>query len=92
MNFRFYFNGGEHMILHEYHTYETYSFIADIGGYLVSETVIYTPINFPIKILFFQGLCLGASLLSFYDLALEMSSRAKKYFFKSSPQKLLPAC
>ena len=25
------------MIMHEYHTYETYSFIADIGGYLVSE-------------------------------------------------------
>ena len=36
MNLRFYFNGGKHMIIHEYHTYATYSFIADIGGYMVS--------------------------------------------------------
>ena len=36
MNLRFYFNGGKHMIMHEYHTYATYSFIADIGGYMVS--------------------------------------------------------
>ena len=35
MNLRFYFNGGKHMHMDEYHTYATYSFIADIGGYLV---------------------------------------------------------
>ena len=34
MEMRLYYNGGKHMIMHEYHTYETYSFIADIGGYL----------------------------------------------------------
>lgn len=28
------------MIMHEYHTYETYSFIADIGGYLVNKTTV----------------------------------------------------
>ena len=39
MKLRLYFNGGKHMIRHEYHTYETYSFIADVGGYLVSKTI-----------------------------------------------------
>ena len=35
MDIRLYFNGGKHMITHEYYTYGTYSFIPDIGGYLV---------------------------------------------------------
>ena len=39
MKLRLYFNGGKHMIRHEYHTYETYSFIADVGGYLVATTI-----------------------------------------------------
>ena len=67
--------------MHEYHTYETYSFIADIGGYLV-----YHCENFMIlsDTIYFQGLCLGASLLTFYDLALEMSGRTMKYVFKRS--------
>ena len=44
MKLRLYYNGGKHMIRHEYHTYETYSFIADVGGYLVVELVC--PIHF----------------------------------------------
>ena len=35
MDIRLYFNGGKHMITHEYYTYGTYAFIPDIGGYLV---------------------------------------------------------
>ena len=37
MNLRFYFNGGKHIIAREYYTYQMYSFIADIGGYLVCK-------------------------------------------------------
>ena len=40
MNLRLYFNGGKHMIMNEYHTYETHSFIGDIGGYMVMEELI----------------------------------------------------
>ena len=35
MNLGLYFNGGKHIITREYYTYQVYSFIADIGGYLV---------------------------------------------------------
>ena len=77
MTLRLYFNGGKHMIRHEYHTYETYSFIADIGGYLVFKPLerASTKVH---AFLYFQGLCLGASLLTFYDLAIEILSRAMK--------------
>ena len=48
MWFWLYFAGGNYEVTKEYYTYDTNSFIADVGGYL--------------------GLCLGLSLLSFFDL------------------------
>ena len=40
MNLRLWFNGGKHMLMHEYYIYDTHSFIADIGGYLVRDDLI----------------------------------------------------
>ena len=46
-----YFAGGNYEVTKEYYTYDTNSFIGDVGGYL--------------------GLCLGLSLLSFFDLGVD---------------------
>ena len=40
MNLMLWFNGGKHMIMNEYYTYETHSFIGDIGGYMVMEELM----------------------------------------------------
>ena len=46
------------MIMHEYHTYETYSFIADIGGYMV-RIIKYPICDHHSNIYKFSGFMLG---------------------------------
>ena len=58
MNLRLNFNGGKHKIMHEYHTYETYSFIADIGGYMV-RIIKYPICDHHSNIYKFSGFMLG---------------------------------
>ena len=77
------------MITHEYYTYGTYAFIPDIGGYLVGHPWLRFKSIFISMYNILQGLCLGASLLSFYDLTLEVSSRAMNYMRKIKGRKSL---
>ena len=66
----FLYSSGEYSIIQEYLVYGLGAFIADVGGYLVCSftyTHKYDSHAFSIP----QGLCLGASLLTFYDLTVQ---------------------
>ena len=66
----FLYSSGEYSIIQEYLVYDIGAFIADVGGYLVNNLIfilIHTFHAFSIT----QGLCLGASLLTFYDLTIQ---------------------
>ena len=51
----------------QYFVYDLGAFIADVGGYLVTYLLLMMIDNLH-AFSKFQGLCLGASLLTFYDL------------------------
>ena len=70
MSFFFLYSSGEYSIIQEYLVYDHGAFIADVGGYLVlgfTYFLKYDSHAFSIP----QGLCLGASLLTFYDLTVQ---------------------
>ena len=72
----------------EYYTYDTHSFIADIGGYMVRDYLIIGLRWLATECLYLKGLCLGASILTFYDLALDMTGKTVKYVVKLSSGRL----
>ena len=64
----FSFPNGDYRIIDQYYIYDISSLIADVGGFLVSWMLILSADNRDKKITFqFKGLCLGVSLLTFYD-------------------------
>ena len=70
MRLYFLYSSGEYSIIQEYLVYDNGAFIADVGGYLVRSftySLKYNSHAFSIP----QGLCLGASLLTFYDLTVQ---------------------
>ena len=67
----FVYPSGEYSIIQQYLVYGLGAFIADVGGYLVH---IYIRNHPYFRLPYFslsQGLCLGASLLTFYDLTVQ---------------------
>ena len=67
MNLFFLYLNDEHSIVQQYFVYDLGAFIADVGGYLVTYLRLMITYNLH-AFSKSQGLCLGASLLTFYDL------------------------
>ena len=61
------YSSGDYTIVKQYFVYDLGAFIADVGGYLVTYFTLMVIYNFH-AFSKSQGLCLGASLLTFYDL------------------------
>ena len=74
----FVYSSGDYSILKQYYVYDVGDFIADIGGYMVRDSTKKLRELFFSRQINFQGLCLGASLLTFYDLTVTLLSKLHK--------------
>ena len=79
---------GAYNVKSQHYAYTADDFIADFGGYLVNFN-IHNYFGVVFILVYNQGLCLGMSVLSFYDGIVWLCITGKELFWKnrSSPEK-----